>query len=203
MKQILVSVFLLALWHPMTAQDKINWYSLDDDQAFDSKILETEDCKILKTKESEGLSILEYQSKALFFHTNSNFKKWSDKKYLMKAYAHIYKVNKNQFVIVDIIINSTNAKRTYGDLEKFAKMKFYLSNGEYIYLENLEKNKGKLNRSAENTEYRMVMALDKSDKKLLQKNYLVKIGVMWEEAYQEYEVLNIDLIKNQLNCLNN
>ena len=43
---------------------------------------------------------------------------------------------------------------------------------------------------------------DKSDFDMLAKHELDKLGIVWAQGYEEYEVSNIDLIKNQINCLN-
>ena len=37
--------------------------------------------------------------------------------------------------------------------------------------------------------------------KELGKKLVTLIGIVWEEGYQEYEVQNFNLLKNQINCL--
>ena len=163
---------------------------------------EAVDCTWRLGDSANNTSIIEYVSLPFFNHSSSNFKKWSNKEYLITCFANLTSIDGSNFLVLKLIINSTNAKRTYGDLERNARMKLFFSNGDFIYLENIERDKGRLNRAEEHTRYSCVMAIDKSDKKALQKNPVYKIGIMWEEAYQEYEIQNIDLIQNQLNCLN-
>ena len=122
--------------------------------------------------------------------------------YLVESDAHIYKADKSIFLIINFKINSENARATYGRLDFGAKMKCFLSNGEYIYLENVERDKGKVNRNRDYTIYQGVFALDNYKTKTLRKSGILKIGLIWEEGYQEYNIQNHSLIQNQLNCLN-
>ncbi len=164
---------------------------------------ESFDCaKTLETSKDQQ-DVIAFKDKPLFLYTTPDFSKWSKRKNLMEASAHLYQVDKSLFLIISIQINSINAKRSYGNIARNTQMKIYLDNGNHIYLENIERDKGKVNRSEEKTNYKCILPIDKSDRKLLQKNFITKIGIMWGEGYQEYEVHNLDLIQNQLQCLNN
>ena len=71
----------------------------------------------------------------------------------------------------------------------------------YLYLENIERDKGKIEKRIRKTFYQGVYPIPKSKLKQLKKHFIYKMGVMWEEGYEEYDIINIDLIKNQINCL--
>lgn len=185
------------------AQNAVPWFTTDELLEDDSKALETVDCTWRLGDSANNATIIEFVSLPFFNHSSSNFKKWSNKEYLINCFANLTQIDGSNFLILKLVINSTTAKRTYGDLEKGARMKLFFSNGDFIYLENIEKDRGRLFRAEEHTRYTCVMAIDKSDRKTLLKNPVYKLGIMWEEAYQEYEIQNIDLIMNQLNCLNN
>ena len=71
-----------------------------------------------------------------------------------------------------------------------------------MYLENIERDRGKVKRNDKYTLYEGTFSITKSNASLLKKHSIDKISVLWEEGLEEYEVMNIDLVKNQLNCLN-
>ncbi len=188
----------------MNAQDAIPWFDIYNPEinsdAFQSR---SGDCIIVKEGYDESLktNVKELESKQWFMHTLPEFKKWMGSKYLVEGSAHIYKADKAIYLITDFKINSENAKDTYGRLDFRAKMKCFLSNGEFIYLENIERDKGKVNRNRDFTLYQGVFALENYKVKALKKHRIVRIGLIWEEGYQEYNIQNSGLIQNQLECL--
>lgn len=160
------------------------------------------DCSKLPTAQDiDNASVVEFEAKPFFVYTHPGIKRWMTDDYLIETSAHIYRANDNTFLILDITFNSENAISSYGDLEQGQKVKLILNNLEHIYLENIERDKGSVDRKTKQTRYQGVYALNRQELKTLQKHDIYNIGIMWEEGYEEYDVHNIDLIKNQINCL--
>ncbi|NNE16406.1 MAG: hypothetical protein HKN51_15605 [Saprospiraceae bacterium] len=198
-----VTVVLLC-FNIMSGQSKIPWYDVYNSSlsknSFESK---DGDCQILKDGFDESLKtdIKQFKSLPLFMHTLPEYKQWMDNKYLVECSSYIYQADKVNFLILELKINSKNARASYGRLEFKAQMKCFMSNGEYIYLENLERSKGKVDRQHNFTTYKGVFAIDNYEAKTLKKHNLNRIGLIWEEGYQEYQIQNHTLIKHQLGCL--
>lgn len=156
------------------------------------------DCDIA----SDNAGSLTFVKKDLFVFTHPKIRKVMPEDNLIEAQGNIMKVKENTFLILTIKINSSNARSSYGDLNQGAQLKcMFKGKNNYIYLENLERDKGKINKEDEYTIYQGVFPISKSKQKDLKKNDLFKVGIVWEEGYEEYEIFNIDLIRNQLNCL--
>jgi len=187
------------------SQESIPWFDIYDadmaENAFQSK---SGDCIVEKDGFDKALNtnVKKLKSRQWFMHTLPEFKKWMGSKYLVESSAHVYKADKSTFLIVDFKINSENARETYGRLDFRAKMKCVLSNGESIYLENIERDKGRVNRNRDFTLYQGVFAIENYKIKTLKKHQIVRIGLIWEEGYQEYNIQNSSLVQYQLACIN-
>lgn len=164
---------------------------------------EAYDCSYQKADESsEEDNITELDNRLLFAYTHPQYTKFMDDKYLLKCYSHLARAEDNYFLILSFEINSMNAKRSFGDIESGVKMKLFFDNDQHIYLTSVEHDRGHLDRINKKTLYEAVLHIDKKDLKAIQKHNSMRLGFIWEEGYQEYAIQNIDLIKNQLNCLN-
>ncbi|MBT8190069.1 MAG: hypothetical protein KJO29_06540 [Bacteroidia bacterium] len=160
------------------------------------------DCKYKTNAISKGTHVVEFESKPLFVYTHPQVRKLLKGDHLMETEAHIYKAGDNIFLVLDIIINSENARMTYGDLDQGARLKIGFVNSQNLYLENIERDRGLVDRNRKTTSYQGVFRISKSKFKDLRKSNILTMGLFWEEGYEEYEIINVDLIKNQLNCLN-
>ena len=178
---------------------------IDSEYTFNSKDYEKQylnhspDCvyKLLKS----NLPSVEMEAQTMFFYTHPKLKPILKDDHLMEGLANLYKVENDLFLVLNFRINSLNAKKSYGDLDKQSKIKITFENGEYIYLENIERDKGKVEKREGRTSYHGVYPIPKAQTKQLKKHFIYKMGVMWEEGYEEYDIINIDLIKNQIKCL--
>lgn len=188
----------------LVSQEKIPWFDAHsnewNDKAWQDK---TGDCIIVKSGYDESLqaNITELEAKPFFIHTVPEFKKWMGNKYLVEAKAHLYKADKSIYLIIDFKVNSKGAKATYGNLNYGAQMKCFFDDDDFVYLKNVELDKGKINRRDDYTIYQGVFSIDNSNSKKLKRNRLQRIGIIWEEGYQEYDIQNSSLIQNQLECV--
>lgn len=200
----IIYIVLVVLWANSSIWSQaVPWFNPESQVAQMSAKHDHGDCAVTRKEVDKQLNIpiVEFQARALFMHTHPKFQKWIKNKFLMECSANVYHADKASFLQLHFKINSENAKHSYGKLEQGAKIKIMFSDGEYIYMENIERDRGTMKRSKKTTTYQGIFPIDKSDKKELKKREIEKIGIIWEEGYQEYEVQNVDLIKNQLNCL--
>ncbi len=152
-------------------------------------------------KAISGLETTEFEQGLFFTHTPPNVRKWLGNKSLIEARAHVVKVGKNTFLVLHFVINSEKAKSSYGDLEKGAMAKVFLEDDTELILYNLDRDKGQVRRQSKETVYEGTYNLDKFEVKELKKKDIYKISIVWEEGIESYNVFNINLIRNQLQCL--
>ncbi len=184
------------------SQEDMRWFD-PNSISYNSEDIVPADCDLtyIGIDDELGVEVVDFESRPLFMHTQPQVKKWMKDKYLLECSANIYRADKTAFLLLHLKINSENAKHAYGDLEKGSKLKITFDDGEHIYVENIERDRGTAKRSKGITNYKGIYPLDGFDTKELSKKVISLIGVVWEEGYQEYEVQNFNLIKNQINCL--
>jgi hypothetical protein len=198
----LVLISFLTFHTVLLAQTSFPWFEAVNEQQMSQENV-TSDCTIERSgfNTQTGFDEIIFESKPLFVYTHPQVKKYMRHQYLMETRAHTEKINENYFVILDYKINSERAKNNYGNLEKDGKIKVTLINGEHIYLMNIARDRGKVRKSKKSTSYTGTYTLDKDDIKALKKTSISTITVLWEEGVEEYEIQNIDLLKNQMNCI--
>lgn len=197
---IIFVIFFISGCFNLSSQESLTWFQASSFESND--VSDDKDCKIQESSSSSQTYTVEYASQPLFVYTHPQVRQYLDKKFLIEATAHVEKVEKNEFLIIEYKINSSQAKTNYGNLEKGSKIKVKLLDNGHIYLENIERDRGKVKKSADYTIYTGTYALTKESSNALRKNSIDKITVLWEEGVEEYEIQNINLVKNQLKCLN-
>lgn len=188
-----------------TGQNGLSWFdaaSTTDDSYRGSP---AQDCMIIDdiTASDKSPSNIKFHPRQFFVYTNPQVRKYMKDEHLMECLAYVNKVEENHFLILEYKINSDKAKINYGNLEKGGKIKVKLMNKDHLYLENIERSRGKVKRSDKHTTYIGTYAINKSNIGMLKKQNIDKITVLWEEGVEEYEVQNIDLVRNQLHHLSN
>lgn len=202
-KSVLITLSFIIAHESSFAQNTMYWFDAHSKNSEKMDHLVSADCQLVKDgiDKETGIYTKEYEQRPLFMHTHPEFKKWMKDKYLMECSANLYNAGETAFLLLHFKINSENAKHAYGNLNKGSQIKITFEDKEHIYLENIERDRGSAKRSKKYTSYKGVYPLDKGKVKELQKRGISKIGIVWEEGYQEYEVFNSDLIQNQAICL--
>ena len=159
----------------------------------------SEDCAVILEDNQEG--ILEYKSLPLFSYTPPSAKKIIKEGALLEGKGHIYIAGDQRFLVLNLRIHSVRARDSYGDISHDAIMNMVFEDQSILSVNNIERDRGTVDKESGHTDYQAVFPLTKSAVKELQKKFIYQIGLNWEEGYELYELTNIDLIKNQLNCL--
>ena len=191
---------LIFIGNTVYSQAGLSWFepsSLSDDRDNSTSA----DCVIAKEDNTGRYYEFEFEQKPFFVYTHPQVRSYVRDGFLMECQANIQKVDENVFLILEYKINSSQAKISYGNLEKGEKMKVDLVNKDHIYLENIERSRGKVRKTDNYTIYYGTYAISKDNISMLRKHSMDKITVLWEEGIETYEIQNIDLVKNQLNFL--
>jgi len=183
-----------------SAQNQMMWFEASSLDRKEIQSLESAD-SVMAEKESSSMDFLKFEPQQFFVHTNPQVRAYMNGEHLIECRAHINQVGKNTFLLLEYQINSDRAKVNYGNLEKGGKIKITLMNKDHVYLENIERSRGKVKRSDKYTVYIGTYAISKTSASSLRKHNIDKITVLWEEGVEEYQIQNIDLVKNQLNHL--
>ena len=74
-------------------------------------------------------------------------------------------------------------------------------NGQRVYGRNINNDKGQIESYTGHTLYTGIYELKKDDINALKNQYLDHIGIIWSSGYEEYDIYNVDFLKNQIKCL--
>ena len=144
----------------------------------------------------------ETEYEKLFNFTHLKLKEHFTDKHFMEAYASSAQLGETNYIYLKIFFNTLEIEQSYGSIPKDENMRIILLNGEKLYLENISSSYPKLSKKTGQTIYDCIFKAGESDFDLLKKHEIDKLGIVWAQGYEEYEVSNIDLIKNQIHCLN-
>ncbi len=197
---LLMLFALLSIQNVSIGQSGLSWF--EPSSITDGKHTQSaSDCIIAKEDNTNRFYEIKFEPKPYFVYTHPQVRSFVRDGYLMECMANIQQVNENLFLILEFKINSSQAKISYGNLEKGEKMKVDLVNKDHLYLENIERSRGKVRKTDNYTTYKGTYAINKENANTLRKHSMDKITVLWEEGIETYEIQNIDLVKNQLNFL--
>ena len=163
------------------------------------------DCKLIYNDQEPNTKKFrkEVEKEFLFGYTHPKLKPYFKDKHFLTCEAKIVQLNNKNFLWLYITIASKDAIKNYGYIEKSSPLKIELIDGEILYAPNIQNSTGKLEAYTGNTNYLVMLPLDKSSLRQLEKSEIDKIGIMWSSGYEQYEIYHVDLVMNQIECIKN
>ncbi len=140
-----------------------------------------------------GENIVEY--------THPKLEAYYKEQSFLTANASVMRMDKNYYLVLDIEIQSKDALRSYGKVDKGATLKAELLNGETAYLFAIDHFRGKVLSGQNIVQYQVIYIMNKPDFRALKKSEISSLGMMWSSGYEEYTIYNIDVVMNQIECL--
>ena len=161
------------------------------------------ECEIVFDGYDDILGSDKKQVKSAFFfgHSQKKMKSYFKNDDFIKCDAHVSKVGRKYYITLDFRVKSKDAKKTYGMLRANETMRFEMVNGSKVYCKSMIQNRGTIEPYTGNTLYTGIFEIEKDDLGILKNNYLDNIGVIWSSGYEQYNIFNVDFLKNQIQCL--
>ncbi len=144
---------------------------------------------------------IEYEN--VISYTHPKLEEYYKENSFLSGDVSVVQLGKEKYLILDIIIRSKDAIRNYGMVQVGSPMKIELINGDSVYLFAQANATGQLIPQTNNIKYQVLFLLEKSEYKMLQKSEVNNMGLMWSSGYEKYDVYNIDVLMNQIACLEN
>lgn len=152
--------------------------------------------------QTDNIYIREIASEDLFTFTPSNLKQHFLDKPLIECDGHLIKMDEDLVLKLNIKINTDKARGSYGQLENGSVVRLRLDDGTTVYGTNFKRNKGRINSEKGYTVYRGNYFIKESDLKLLSKQRIEQIGIVWSNGYELYDNYNMDFFIRQLQIIN-
>lgn len=159
-------------------------------------------CKIIEREVSDGSNKTRIDSKPeyLFGYTHDKLKSYFRDQDFMVCNAQLSQYGAYYFVTLHFEIKSKKAKTNYGYIERNSPIRFQLINGERIYARNTRNSHGTLQEHTGNTEYSATFMIEEPDLKVLAKNELDNVGILWTSGFEDYEIFQVDFFMEQAKC---
>ncbi len=150
--------------------------------------------------EISGKKRKELEPQFFFGYSNEKMKPFFKNDDMLTCTAAISKTGKDYYLILNITIKSKDAIRNYGSIKEGEHIKIDFVGAKNIYGTCNISSTGKIEPYTGYTKYRIVYEINRGDIKALKCEYIDKIGIFWTSGYEEYDIYNVDLLKNQLEC---
>jgi hypothetical protein len=137
----------------------------------------------------------------MFTHTDEDLRPYFRQQELVSCFASLHQIEDNTWLTLEFQISSPDARKNFGILENKSLLRFKLINGAFISLSNARTDQGKLDAYTGNTIYTGNYLIDKETEKSLTRHELDKIRVVWSSGFEDYDIVNVDFLINQFNCL--
>lgn len=120
---------------------------------------------------------------------------------LITAYVQLTQVEQSIYLNLNIEMYSPNTVKQYGNIERGSLLTIDALDGRQYKLQCHTGNKKNNKATYSKNKYVVSYKLSKSDEKSLHKSLIDEVGIQWSSGYEVYTVYNVDIIKNQLECL--
>jgi hypothetical protein len=137
----------------------------------------------------------------MFSHTDEDLRPYFRQEDLVSCFASLHQIEDNTYLSLEFQISSPDARKNFGILENKSLLRFKLINGAFISLSNARTDHGKLDAYSGNTIYIGNYLIDKETERSLSRHELDKVRVVWSSGFEDYDVVNVDFLINQFNCL--
>ncbi len=146
---------------------------------------------------------VEIKSNVLFQYTPEELMSFLKDKPYITCEAHVSSTPGFKFLTLRFIISSDRAKQSFGRLSQGSSLSIRLIDGSIINMFNRTTDEGVVDFDTKTTIYSGSYIISRKDEKALLNKELDRLRVVWTSGFEEYEIYNLDFLKDQLNCLNN
>jgi hypothetical protein len=142
------------------------------------------------------------KSQLLFTHTEDFMRAAMGNKDYITCEVQVSQVQ-GGFTYLNLILKiaSRDAQRTFGLLDKGSPISFKFINGKTSTFSNTKTDIGVLDQSGQFTIYKATCELQGTASKVLKDNELDVIRIAWSAGFEDYEIVNMDVIQDLLKCL--
>lgn len=120
---------------------------------------------------------------------------------LMECTGQIVQVENDLFFNLNIRLNSLLSQERYGSVESEALLKIILIDGKELELSCYAGSKGVATNDGAFI-YAVGYNLSKRTMRQLMNKEIDKFGIQWTSGYEEYTIYEVDVLQNQIACLN-
>lgn len=139
----------------------------------------------------------------IFSFTNKEMKSYYKEKNFINATSSVSKIGKYYYIFLDVKLKTNKAFKSYGLIPKNEDLIIKLIDGSIIKATTLTYINAEVLPNNEESIYRAFYKIGVKSLKKIASTEVDQIGIIWSTGYEEYNVYNVDLLKNQARCILN
>lgn len=148
-----------------------------------------------------GSNKKEVKSEYFFGYSQEKMKSYFKNDDFIQCDAFVSKVGRKYYLTLKLRVKSKDAKKTYGMLRANETIRFEMIDGSKVYCTSMIQDDGTIEAYTGHTLYTGIFEINKDDLDTLKDNFLDNIGIIWSSGYEQYNIFNVDFLKNQIKCL--
>lgn len=158
-------------------------------------------CQLVKNIKENKNSYIELRDEALFQFTPSKLKNYFKEKELMKTSVALIEKNGQKLLKLIIRILSKDAAKNYGFIDNGNMMKVHFISGKSAIINSIESSTSTTEPYTGNIIMEVRYNIPNEDAHLFQNVALDQVGIMWSSGFEMYDIYEVDVIMNQMDCL--
>lgn len=161
------------------------------------------ECRISDFSDSPFTDAVHFQTEReeLFYHIPHEMRIHLRGKPMLTCEVNISRRGPAKFLNFHFTLHIPSARRTFGGLAKNTPIRLLLLNGDIVNLTNLHPDTGNYHKNSNTVTFSAITPLTRRDESKLKGSELDQIRVVWDRGFEDYDIQNIFLIIDHLQCL--
>jgi len=137
----------------------------------------------------------------LFEYTPEELAGYYKERDFLTCYSSVGILDEKQYLYLKLIFDSKDASRAYGSIQKEQEIRITLIDGTQTQLKTAVHVNAKPDPKTKRVIYDGIFEMNGTNKKRLKNSELDQLEIIWTSGFESYEIFNVDLLMNQLKCL--
>jgi len=137
----------------------------------------------------------------LFEYTPEELSGYYKERDFLSCYSSVGILDDTHYLYLKLIFDSKDASRAYGSIQKEQEIRMTMIDGTQTRLKTAVHVNAKPDPKSKRVVYDGIFLMNGSNKKKLKESEVDQVEIIWTSGFESYEVFNVDLLMNQLKCL--
>lgn len=159
-------------------------------------------CTTTEQMDSKGNMVKTTPLTSLLTYTPIKLQNYYKQKNYLTINTSLSKSDNKYFIHFEFIFNSKDIEKSYGNIPSDGFLRLSFINNKKAFFKINKSVNAKIENYTGRTIYSLTCEVqEKDDLRLLKRQYVSEIGLMWSSGFEDYPIFNIDHFKQKMDCL--